>query len=250
MSEAAAESGEGETAPVRARTALPSAVGFVLTIAVVWLGGQYLTQGVSDELVASRPALAVLWRGDSADALAALAHKDLGRNSGGAVRLSLKALQHAPLDTLALTTYGLAEARLGHRALADRAIALSGSRGWRDVLTQIWLFRSLLMQARLDAAFRHADALMRREDVNPPVLYRILAVAARDPPALDPLAARLAADPSWRQPFFASLATDPSPLSLGVYRALLERLAKGPTPPTSGEVGLYLSRLVSEQDYA
>ena len=61
------------------RPRLPNFVAFVLTIAVVLLGGQFLTQGVSDYLLDSNPGDAVLWRGDSSDALTRLARAAAGR---------------------------------------------------------------------------------------------------------------------------------------------------------------------------
>src|ERR1700722_12353924 len=132
-------------APAAARTP-PNFVGFVLTIAMVWLGGQFVTQGVSDHFLGSDPELAVLSRGDSADAVAALARKRLiGHDRDGAARLAGRALQLAPLNASALATYGFAMDELGRQPQADRAMTVAGRLGWRDVVTQIWLFRRLLL---------------------------------------------------------------------------------------------------------
>ncbi len=46
-----------------------------MALALFWLGGQFLTQGVSDELSQRSPELASLWRGDSADAVSSLARR-------------------------------------------------------------------------------------------------------------------------------------------------------------------------------
>src|SRR5579863_3466462 len=134
---------EAEAAP---RRAPPNFVGFLLTIAMVWLGGQFITQGVSDHLLKSDPELAVLWRGDSADAVAALARQRLvGHDRDGAARLAGRALQLAPLNASALTTYGLAMDLLGRQRQADAAMFVAGRLGWRDLVTQIWLFRRRLL---------------------------------------------------------------------------------------------------------
>ena len=121
-------------------------------------------------------------RGDSADAVAALARQRLtDRNRDGAVRLAGRALQLAPLNASALTTYGVAMDQLGQPQEANRAMSLAGKLGWRDIVTQLWLLRQRLLGADYAAAFDHADALLRRQNVAPRALYLALATAARDP---------------------------------------------------------------------
>src|SRR5581483_3886960 len=91
------------------RPSLPNFVSFVMAVALVWLGGQFIRQGVSDNQLGHNPETAVLWWGDSSDAVAQLARLRLqSRNPTGAVRLAVKALQLSPLNAPALTTYGLA----------------------------------------------------------------------------------------------------------------------------------------------
>ena len=232
------------------RPTLPSAVGFALAIALVWLGGQFVRQGVADEFQASRPELAVAWRGESPDALAQLARWRLAHgDAADAARLAARALRRAPLDGPALATYGLAMDHLGQPQVADQAVTLAGQRGWRDLPTQIWLMRRDLLAARFAGAFDHADALLRREPTPPPGVFAILAVAARDPRAVAPLADRLAANPAWRAAFFAFLA-DPGRPSTEVAAALMTRLAGSAAPPTDAEVAPYLRALVSRQRFA
>jgi hypothetical protein len=233
------------------RPAPPSAVGFVLALALVWLGGQFVRQGLSDELLASRPELAVLWMGEAPDALGRLARERLARGDGAnAARLAARALRRAPLDGPALATYGLAMDRLGDPRAADRAVTLAGARGWRDLPTQIWLMRRDLLARRFAGAFAHADALLRREPTPPPGVFAILTAAALEPGAVGPLAERLAANPSWRSDFFDFLAGEARPPPTTVTAALLTRLAAGPTPPTDAEVAPYLRLLVSQQRFA
>jgi hypothetical protein len=245
------ESASGAASPPLAGRSLPNFVGFLLTIAMVWLGGQFITQGVSDDYLRSDPELAVLWRGDSADAVAALARERLvGRDRDGAARLSGRALQLAPLNASALTTYGIAMDELGRQPRADLAMTVAGRLSWRDVVTQIWLFRRLLLAGDFEAALNHGDALMRRENDVPKVLLAAVAAAARDPRMVDPLARHMAQNPAWRGPLLVFLSYDAQPPATDVARALLTRLAAGPTPPTDDELAVYLRRLVGDQRFA
>ena len=192
----------------------------------------------------------MLWRGDSADAVAALARERLiGRDRDGAARLAGRALQLAPLNASALTTYGFAMDELGRQPQADRAMTVAGRLGWRDVVTQIWLFRRHLLAGDFEAALNHGDALMRRQNEVPKLLLAALTAAARDPRLVDPLARHMAQNPSWRTPFLVFLSYDAQPPATDVARALLTRLAAGPTPPTNDELAVYLRRLVGDQRF-
>jgi hypothetical protein len=237
-------------APPSARRSPPNFVGFVLTIAMVWLGGQFVTQGVSDHFLTSDPELALLWRGDSSDAVAALARKRLiGHDRDGAMRLAGRALQLAPLNASALTTYGFAMDLQGRQPQADAAMFVAGRLGWRDLVTQIWLFRRMLLAANVEAALNHADALMRRQDAVPTAVLAALTAAARDPRTTDALARHLAQNPPWRTPFIVYLSAFAQPPATDVAHALLTRLANGPTPPTGDELAVYLRSLVSTQQF-
>lgn len=230
---------------------MPTFVGFAFTIAVVWLGGQFVTQGLSDHLLDSDPELAVLWRGDSADAVAALARQRLmGRDRDGAVRLAARALQLAPLNASALTTYGVAMDQLGREPQADAAMTVAGKLGWRDPVTQIWLFRQALLTGDFDAAMNHADALLRRQDDVPAPLLAALTATARDPRVTEPLARHLVANPAWREPFIVYLSAYAHPPAIDVARTLLLRMAHGPTPPSDDKRAVYLRSLIGSQQFA
>lgn len=232
------------------RPRLPNFVSFVMAVALVWLGGQFIRQGVSDNLLADKPAIAVLWQGDSSDALAGLARQDLrAKNPGGAARLAVKALQRAPLNAPALTTYGLAMDTLHQPAIANRAMTLAGQRSWRDLITQLWLFRRDVLASDFTDAFNHADALMRRVPSPPIPLLRILAVAARNPNAIGPLVDRLSLNPGWREKFFIYLCAYEHPPATDVAGQLLTRLAAGPSHPTDLETGFYLASLAAQGQY-
>jgi tetratricopeptide (TPR) repeat protein len=233
------------------RRVLPGWAGFGLALLIVWLGGQFVRQGVSDELLAGRPELAVLWAGASPGALSALARQRLAAGDAhDAARLAADALRRAPLNASALATYGLAMERLGQPRLGDRAMTLAGERGWRDVLTQVWLFRRDLLSSHFAPAFNHADALLRRESTPVPAALQILALAVRDPRAVAPLGDRLAANPAWRQAFLGYLGSQArDPAASAALDALINRLASGPTPLTGDEVGAYVRSLVAQEKY-
>jgi hypothetical protein len=246
MSAASEQAGPSTVKPRR----LPSAIAFCLALGLVWLGGQFVRQGISDALLASRPELSVLWLGESPDALAQLARQRLAsRDAGNAARLAARSLRRSPLNGAALATYGLAMERLDRPRLADAAMTLAGARGWRDLVTQIWLLRRDLLAARYPGAVDHADALLRRIPSPPPIVFAVLATAARDPRAIAPIADRLAVAPTWRPAFFTFLAEQAQPSAADISFALLTRLAAGPTPPTDAEIGAYLRVLLARGRY-
>lgn len=233
------------------RPTLPNFVSFVMAVALVWLGGQFIRQGASDNLLDDKPELAMLWMGDSSDAVAQLArYRFQNRDPGGAARLAKKAMQLSPLNARAITTYGLAMDAQRQPAVASRAMTLAGQRGWRDLITQIWLFRRDLLVADFTDAFDHADALMRRVPSPPVPVLRLLSVVARNPNAIAPLADRLAANPGWRRWFFIYLDAYEKPPATELTGQLLTRLQHSAAPPTDEEVGLYLAGLAVQGKFA
>ncbi|HEX3920102.1 MAG TPA: hypothetical protein VHW60_22415 [Caulobacteraceae bacterium] len=232
------------------RPRLPNFAAFILTIAVVWLGGQFVTQGVSDYLLDSNPGDAVLWRGDSSDALTRFASSLLPlKRYQLAQRIAGKALQLAPLNATAISAFGLALDGQGYADRADRVMTIAGQRSWRDIPTQVWLLRKRLLQGNYVDGFQHVDALLRQEDKYPPLPLAIMAAAAIDPKAVQPLVDRLAYSPPWRGPFFIFLAAAPRPELDTVDDALMTGLQATRAPPTDQELGYYLTRLLNEQKY-
>src|SRR5580698_9118225 len=118
-----------------------------LVVLAIVLAGQMLTQGVSDDLAEHDPATAVLWRSDSAEALAQLALRQLASQTlNHAAALARRSLNLDPLNAAALSALGLTLDRAGRADQANRAMSVAGAQGWRDPVTQIWL-----MQHRLAA---------------------------------------------------------------------------------------------------
>jgi hypothetical protein len=239
---------EGAGVPA-GRSRLPNVAAFALALGLVFLGGQIVRQGLTAENLDDRPG-AALWGGDSPDALSSLGRQRLlAKDAAGASRLAAAALRRAPLTASALTTWGLAQERLGHAAAASQAMTLAGRLGWRDAPTQAWLLRRDLLAFDFPDGLAHADALLRRQDVPPPILLRLLASVAQVPQALPPLGERLAAAPAWRGAFIAYLAAPARPDITDILGAMLARLARGPTPPNGDELAVYLRALVAEQRF-
>jgi hypothetical protein len=221
-----------------------------MAIALVWLGGQFVTQGLSDYFLDHSPELAVLWRGDSPDALVGLARARVAsRDYPRAALLAQKALRSEPLNEPALAVYGVAVDGMGKAPAADRALTLAGQRNWRDLPVHIWLMRRRLLAGNYAEGLVQADAILRRENEPPPLMLAILAAAALDPRAIDPLVERMRLDPPWRTQLLGYLAGDPRPSSAATEQTLLLRLAKGPTPPTEDELGGFLWRQVGYRHY-
>lgn len=223
---------------------------FGLIVATIWLAGQIVTQGMADHYAPQRPAAAVLWRGDSADALASLAEQRLiARDPAHAAFFARKALQQWPLDIVAISTLGVALDQDGQARRADQVMTLAGRLGWRDGLTQVWLFGHRALQGRYDEAMQRADALLRREVQFQSQVFAALAALTHDPRAIAPLARRLQLQPSWRYDFVWGLGQSMTPQTEADVHALLAALAKGPTPPTNLELSPYLQKFIAAQDW-
>ena len=149
----------------------------------------------------------------------------------------------------ALTTYGFAMDQLGRPQSADLAMSAAGELGWRDVLTQVWLFRRDLVARRYAGALDHGDAVMRRQEVVPNIVLAVLAAAAHDPNAIGPIEKHLANSPNWRMPFFAFLTMQARPPATDIVGTLLFQLARGPTPPTADEQAVYRRRLGGDHQF-
>ncbi|MEJ0067090.1 MAG: hypothetical protein WDM85_18155 [Caulobacteraceae bacterium] len=229
MAGAAVESGPARSPRAGRRHEL---LKFGLVVLAVWLAGQIVTLGAADHYAADRPAAAVLWRGDSPDALTSLAQRRLiARDPGHAALLARRALEEAPLQVAALSALGVALDEAGQADRAETVMTFAGSRGWRDALAQYWLFGHRLQERRYPEAFARADALLRRADQFRPQLLAVLtAVADTEPAALPALADRLKAAPDWRPAFLAFLCAEAHPQSEAAAYALLTALARGPTP--------------------
>ncbi len=219
-----------------------------LLVLAIWLAGQIVTQAMADHYALTHPAAAVLWRGDSANALTRLAEQRLmARDPAHAAQLARRALEKSPLQVRALSTLGAAWDQAGQAERADQLMTLAGSRSWRDGLAQTWLFGRRTLQGRYSEALDNADAILRR--TANPQLFIILGAFASDSRTAGLLAERLRGAPSWRASFLTFLGADARPDSEAGAYAMLHALAQGPTPPTQAELGPYLHRLIREKKF-
>lgn len=227
-------------------------VEFLAIVLIIWIAGQIVTQGLSDQYLANHPGQALAWRADSPDALTAFAQSRLAaRDPAHAAAFARRALAESPLKVAAISTFGLALQEVGDETQADKVMSFAGSRGWRDALTQFWLLAHGLRTQDFDLAFQRADALLRRADRYQLALFQsLIYVVDNSPGAIGALNTRLEEPPSWRAAFLGELATDPHPVSGQIEQSLLEHLATTKAPPTDREVGGLVDRLVQEHRYS
>ncbi len=224
---------------------------FGLIIGAIWLAAQIVSEGLSDEFARSRPGVAVLWRPESAEALTTLAEQRLlAKDPARAAGFARKALRREPLDVAALSVLGVALDEAGYHDRAERTLAVAGDRGWRDVLTQFWLFGDRLRARRYDEAFERADVMLRRFPEFSPRFYPLIASeAASDPAATQALLRRLQASPDWRPRFISYLAAARGEPAQRLLEGLLGSLARAGSPPTPEEAGEVTAQLVARGEY-
>ncbi len=233
---------------VEATSPWGSRLRLLLFVAGMVLAGEILTQGVSDELAATRPGLAVIWRSDSADALAALASEEVGRGqNGAAIAFALRSLELSPLQSSALSSFAVALDRSGKDPQrAERMMSVAGGQGWRDPVAQVWLARRRLAEDGYADGFARADAVVRVSPQTEPDMFGAMTAAVQSGAAVAPLATRLATGPGWRGRFLAALAADPRPGSEAAMLGVLAALKTGAHPATSDELALYPERLIAQ----
>lgn len=229
-----AERGLAVSAPALMGLGLAAAAGLVLAVGVVAQGLGALGIGRPDPSVELREAVALLPQAQGETDYRAI------ENRARAV------LDRSPLQARALSLMATARDRRGRSGEAGRLIDAAGTLSRRDNVANLWLFGRAMERADYETALSHADALMRRDiDANRPVMAVIVS-AARDPAIIEPLAKRLALSPSWRNTFFEFTLRNPLPPF--VYSLFGAMQAQG-APPTAGEMGAYLGRLVQAGDY-
>jgi hypothetical protein len=156
------------------------------------------------------------------------------------------ALRRMPIDQHALAVLALSAQERNPeqaRALMLRAAPL----GWRDPLTQLWLFGQYADEGHYAEAIARADALMRTGRKTPALLAAMRQGTA-DSGFSAALADALATNPPWRQPYLTSLDELKPPLA--PQAALLRELAKRGAPPSFEEAGAFVGRAVKLGDTA
>ncbi len=237
--------------PLSIATRLADLRDMLLAAAAVLLAYFIVSAGIAGALEPTRPEASARWWPGFADAGAAVAESRLRTGDAKDALASARwALGRNPLNVTAIRVAGLALDAQGASAPAERLVRFAGTRGWRDIPTELWLMRRNLAERRLDEAIENADAVLRESDepaLNAQVLS-VLTTAANFTPAVRPLAQRLSLSPPWRGAFLAALGG--SPQDRAGANAILTVLRMGPTPPTADEMSPYIDRLVSEGQYA
>jgi len=220
----------------------------LLALAAAALTWEIVTQAAAAHFQEKQPALALRVGADSADAFARLASARLEAGAPQqAARLAQRALDLDPLHVRALRVLGFAALDLGQGPRGDALLALASDRSWRDTPTHRWLFEDHLGKGEYDAAFEHADALLRRRERFRDAVFADMTAATEDPLAVAALVNRLAGAPSWRTPLVWALAARAQD-ERQAY-AVLAGLREGPAPPTAEEVSVYLDRLIAARKY-
>ena len=160
-----------------------------IVAAAIGLGWLCLRQIVPDWRAGDPEAL-------SARAIAAFSRAETPAARGGAEAALRGALKRSPLDARLLRTLAVAAELRGDRARAVATMAVAGARGWRDTLTQVWLFSDAVARGDDAAASLHADAVLRQTPELQPNLFPVMIASMRDrAAAVAPYVARLAEAP-------------------------------------------------------
>jgi hypothetical protein len=228
------------------RSATPARTWLFLAVAAVvglWLAVQVVTVAMARRYAADEPQLALAWRSDYAPALAALAEHRSDRAMAApelreARALAERALAHGPLEVRAIRVLGLASEQLGDSAGAAALLSEAGRRSQREGPAHMWLFRQAMKRQDYPAAFRHADALMRKPVYRSTVEPQLVA-AALDPAAVGALVARLGHNPPWR----SSVIQDLARTAPGAAFEVLLGLTGSSAPPTDAEVAQLVERV-------
>jgi len=228
--------------PPWTRLAICTAVGLLL-------GWQIVAAGLSSRMIAKeRFAAASLLAPWSARALGRDAAAGLMANPEQAAARARAGLKVAPLDAVAIRTLALASESRGKAADSFALMTAAGALGWRDEITQLWLYDRALQSGEVDVAMQRADALLRLNAM-PAEFFVILRDIARKDAANAALARQLSEAPPWRAAFFAG-AAKLRPEELPAQERLLVRLASTRTPPSPAELRGFLSRAATVEGYA
>lgn len=186
------------------------------------------------------------------DAAITLAEKQLELKTADGRReaslLARQVLQSAPLNYKAMRILGLLAAQEQQFDITDAFMAAAIRRSNRDTPSQLWLFRRAVARGDYKAAFRAADAVLRRRTNERQTLFpAMFAILDFAPEARPALAERLVWLPSWRLPFLQTYAR--SATSPDLVEALFTAINQTTAPVTDPEFTFYIARLVQAKEY-
>lgn len=119
-----------------------------------------------------------------------------------AIAVAMRAVRSNPASGRALTLLGAAYAQAGQQPDAHAAFLVAARTGWRDPLTQAYLYEAALETGDYISASRRADALLRTEP-RAVSAARLLSPLEASGQGRKALAARLAGNPPWRSAYLA-----------------------------------------------
>ena len=184
-------------------------VASAISLAVGWL---IITVAQADRLDNTNPAAALTWRASRPQALAALAEQEAsGDQPEAAEHLAAKALVAGPLDVRALRVLAWLAERRGDHARAVQLMERAASRSQRDDASHLWMFHERLKERNFEAAYAHADVLMRNPAIRPQIAALVVAAATAEPKATDAIISRLARRPVWFTAVMQRFASDQDP---------------------------------------
>ena len=213
-----------------------------------WFAYLIAIAGISAHVSKSNPELALAIRADYAPALIQLAGGEVHRGATGRAQgLSRLALRSDPANAGAYRILGLAYAAGGDVEAADRLLSFASGRTRRDGVVQAWLFERRLQRREFGAAFRHADAIMRRTYNSRPAMFNSIDDVIGLPGAPEALAKRLAISPPWRREYVLQLVGDSRQLpAAGILFSSMRGIGAA---PNAEELAVYLMTLVQTGEY-
>lgn len=232
----------------RGRTA--AIAGTAATLVAALLGWRILTVTVARSLANAGPAASLSWKSDQAEALVALASKDLKTPGPAATATAraraLAALTREPLVPYGIEILGQAAIKDGQDAAADALMRQAAMVSKRDLAAEIWIFTHDVTARDLSGAATALDAIMRG---HPEIIEDFAAAVApslRDPDTAATLVAGLGLKPPWRSLLMGVLVRQHrNPEGLLRLFAGLERSGG----LTQQELGAFLGELMANGRY-
>ncbi len=159
-----------------------------------------------------------------------------------------KALRWAPIDGAGLRLLAEDAREKGRAADAAALARLGGRAGWRDSRTQMLLLEDALRREDFRAAFRHADALLRRKPDHGGPMLRMFHIAASEEAGRRAVLERLMVAPPWRKAFFQDMSLL-APEDWAGHESIVQALAARGSIDLREEVVPFVRHLVAQGDY-
>lgn len=154
-------------------------------------------------------------------------------------RAAVQALKQAPIRPEPLALLAIARQAGGDKAQAATLMSVAGGSGWREAVSNLWLFNEGLVSGDPVLAAMRGDALLRQNLFRDEVLAAFAQLAS-DPTGRKALADRLAAQPQWR----SELLGGRQDLDSSGHEALLLAIRKRGSHVSEEEAAALVRRLL------